>query len=645
MVLLELPGPPAPREPVVEDELAEEQDGGTAAVIEHDDDDDDDDEDVHPGGDEGSDGIDWEEEGEKDEGMVDTAGEDESSEANEEDGDATDVEVEEDVDEEEGAEEVAVEEEETHKGEAKPAEEADEAEDPLEEEAEEEAEVIVHRCLSPPDRAALPSIRRTKRRGKASDLLARMVLREHPVVVAELEAWWQMALHNYYTFPRMHHVPPDMPVGPVGISFSQYVDLYCRLFRVLMDTPYNHNWHLAARLCAAKDWDIDVGEITTHEDVSSQHAAIDRLYNTVIMDRDAFMDAMFHLAETWTWCPIDAPRRFLRMGNISHSKSPQQLGFFLRVLLRAVADQLIRGEPAPVLKPLRSLAFRDITSEAAAECASSEAPTPATAVTDPDVKKWDGLMVDEDIDEDLQTMSDKLHACLSSPHRVTADVIKPDGNNKKASRKASSKVSLVESVTASVNSAAAEVQAMIIDRQQQAAGLAAAEKNRPAMPVRPVRRSSAAIDASRSPAKHAAAVGASSGSVASSTPHKLISRASSRQDSSSSVVDSAPRRPRAAQTPRPPITSTATSYAILPSPRWVRDTPVHLHSPSRTSSAAASRTSRKSGVAFHQPVEHLPVRPCASPRMYASRRSDNAQLIKQASWESDVMTHAMRQRI
>ena len=169
----------------------------------------------------------------------------------------------------------------------------------------------------------------------AAAVQARLKMRRNPKVVEQLERWWSVALHNYYTFPRKFGFAPDIPRGVVGLNYEQYVDMFLRLHKALIK-PFDEG---VARGIVAMDWVLDTGS------AAADHH--ERFGDGNILGREKLMDSMFALADTWC------------MGT-----TVEEHCAYLSLLIESVADEVIPGESALMLKPLKAIKQRDIGMEA-----------------------------------------------------------------------------------------------------------------------------------------------------------------------------------------------------------------------------------------------------------------------------------------
>lgn len=186
------------------------------------------------------------------------------------------------------------------------------------------------RPLGRPDAHAKWARHAKRHGGSAAD--ARVVVRQDPLVVEQLRQWWDMVLANYYTFQRSMDVGSgalQVVGGVVGLDFEQYSELYARMYKALI-LPFDA---AAARALVELDWELDAGV----------HAAAEheRRDDTHILSRELFEEALFGLADAWTYgCTAD------------------ELAAFLSLLRDSIADGLVRTESAPALKPLSSIRRR-----------------------------------------------------------------------------------------------------------------------------------------------------------------------------------------------------------------------------------------------------------------------------------------------
>lgn len=82
------------------------------------------------------------------------------------------------------------------------------------------------RSLRPQRKVAPLTVKWNLGRGPMGNLLAakattaaahgfRAEVRNHPAVVEQLNMWWELALQNFYAFPRNFEFKPDVPIGEV----------------------------------------------------------------------------------------------------------------------------------------------------------------------------------------------------------------------------------------------------------------------------------------------------------------------------------------------------------------------------------------------------------------------------------------------
>jgi hypothetical protein len=98
---------------------------------------------------------------------------------------------------------------------------------------------------------------------------ARLLLRVHPAVEAELERWWAVICKSY--------ISASAPVQE--LQKGPYIDLQRSLYRALVEGDYDDK---DARKCGEESWTDDCPSGASG------------------LDRKAFMDCIFEMADVWT---------------------------------------------------------------------------------------------------------------------------------------------------------------------------------------------------------------------------------------------------------------------------------------------------------------------------------------------------------